>query len=140
MAKDKGGHGSEKRGGGMPAEALSHSALRAIVRDPQTAARVGAPSSAEAERVLRSRYGYSNADLSGLRPGTAPGTTDTDAAIRKGMAAEMAARGAGTGEAHVHNIAAQHGVDTSHIYGPMASDVSPWTAHLGLAATKGKGF
>jgi hypothetical protein len=59
-------------GGGMPANALDHETLRRIISNPEAAAAVSArgmsvPSSAAAESVLRSRYGYDDNEINQLK-------------------------------------------------------------------------
>lgn len=57
---------------GIPAGALDHGTLKLIVSNPEAAKAVAAhgmsvPSRADAEGVLRSRYGYSNAEIAQLK-------------------------------------------------------------------------
>ena len=107
--KDAKGHGSNPRGGsGMPAGTLSHETLRLIVSNPQACRRgvtqrgLSVPSSADAEGVLRSRYGYSDAEISQLKGAS--------------------------------GIAAQHGIDTTH----LNAQGHEWGSPAALADFKAK--
>ena len=100
MSKDAGGHGSESRGGiGAQAKARAREAFRTGNYPGKDAIqRGGGPFD---PKTGKDRYGN-----------TAPGRTETDDAIRKGMAAEMASR---SGEQHTADLAAQHGIGTDHL-------------------------
>ncbi len=133
MSKDAKGHGSESRGGiGAQAKARAREAFRTGNYPGKDAIqRGGGPFD---PKTGKDRYGN-----------TAPGRTETDDAIRKGMAAEMSGRAnggnattpghdrnifaqeleaihstggsgpLGAAESHVRDIAAQHGVGTDHL-------------------------
>lgn len=103
MAKDKGGHGSEKRGGAAEVGELGsqHSSnFRAGVQ----------PMSAETAHNLLGRPLDS-----GLNPG---GTSKANPEV-----GELgSAHSSNSGEAHVASIAAQHGVSTVHLTGVANPD------------------
>lgn len=64
--KDAKGHGSEKRGG---ADYHQHKIAVDTVRNPMKGLFLGGPSAAEAESMLRSKFGYGDADIAKLTGG-----------------------------------------------------------------------
>ena len=67
--KDAKGHGSEKRGGADPANYHQHKIAVDTVRNPMKGLFLGGPSAAEAESMLRSKFGYGDADIAKLTGG-----------------------------------------------------------------------
>ena len=63
MAKDAKGHGSEARSG------HEHAIAKDTVKNPLKGVFLGGPTAAQAEAKLRSRYGYSNKEISNLKGG-----------------------------------------------------------------------
>ncbi len=66
--KDAKGHGSDGRGGsGNPADAHQHAIARDTVKNPMKGSFLGGPNAAQAEDILRNKFGYTDAKIAALK-------------------------------------------------------------------------
>lgn len=67
MAKDAKGHGSDGRGSMSVADRHQHNIARDTVKNPLKGTFLGGPNAAEAEAMLRGKFGYSDSAISTLK-------------------------------------------------------------------------
>lgn len=67
MPKDAKGHGSNSRGNLSVPDQHQHRILRDTVKNPLKGVFLGGPSAEESENTLRSKFGYSDAEINKLK-------------------------------------------------------------------------